>query len=98
MIKEFREFAVKGNVVDLAVGLIIGGAFAKIVDSLVKDILMPPIGVVLKGVDFSNLKIVLLRARPAGVTTTTQEMVREPQTTATQVMNTVTSVSNATEE
>ena len=56
---EFREFAVKGSVVDLAVGVIIGAAFGKIVDSLVKDILMPPIGKVLGGVDFSNLFVVL---------------------------------------
>jgi large conductance mechanosensitive channel len=55
MLKEFRDFAMRGNVVDLAVGVIIGAAFGKIVDSLVKDIIMPPIGAVLKGVNFSNL-------------------------------------------
>ena len=59
MLKEFREFAMKGNVVDLAVGVVIGAAFGKIVDSLVKDIIMPPIGKALGGVDFSNLFIVL---------------------------------------
>ena len=59
MLKEFREFAMKGNVVDLAVGVVIGAAFGKIVDSLVKDILMPPIGLLLGGVDFSNLFLVL---------------------------------------
>ena len=59
MLKEFREFAMKGNVVDLAVGVIIGAAFGKIVDSLVKDIVMPPIGKLLGGVDFSNLFIIL---------------------------------------
>src|SRR5258706_2836921 len=59
MLKEFREFAVRGNVVDMAVGVIIGAAFGKIVDSLVKDIIMPPIGVVLGKVDFSNLFLVL---------------------------------------
>jgi large conductance mechanosensitive channel len=59
MLKEFREFAMKGNVVDLAVGVVIGAAFGKIVDSLVKDIIMPPIGLVLGGVDFSQLKWVL---------------------------------------
>ena len=59
MLKEFREFAMKGNVVDLAVGVVIGAAFGKIVDSLVKDILMPPIGKLLGGVDFSNLFLIL---------------------------------------
>lgn len=57
--KEFREFAVKGNVIDMAVGIIIGGAFGKIVSSLVNDIIMPPIGKLLGGVDFSNLFITL---------------------------------------
>ena len=59
MLKEFREFAMRGNVVDLAVGVIIGAAFGKIVDSLVKDIVMPPIGLVLGKVDFSNMFLVL---------------------------------------
>jgi large conductance mechanosensitive channel len=59
MLKEFREFAMKGNVVDLAVGIVIGAAFGKIVDSLVKDLLMPPIGKALGGVDFTNLFVVL---------------------------------------
>ena len=59
MLKEFREFAMRGNVVDLAVGVIIGAAFGKIVDSLVKDIIMPPIGMILGKVDFSNLFLVL---------------------------------------
>lgn len=57
MLKEFKEFAIKGNVVDLAVGIIIGAAFGKIVDSLVNDILMPPIGMLIGGVDFNNLFI-----------------------------------------
>ena len=57
--KEFKEFALKGNVMDMAVGVIIGGAFGKIVTSLVNDILMPPIGVMLGNTDFSDLKIVL---------------------------------------
>ena len=57
MFKEFREFVARGNVIDLAVGVVIGAAFGKIVDSLVKDILMPPIGMVLGNVDFSNLFI-----------------------------------------
>ncbi len=55
MLKEFKEFAMKGNVVDLAVGVVIGGAFGKIVDSLVNDIIMPIIGAITGGVDFTNL-------------------------------------------
>jgi large conductance mechanosensitive channel len=57
MIKEFKEFAVKGNVVDMAVGIIIGAAFGKIVSSIVGDVIMPPIGALLGGVDFTNLAI-----------------------------------------
>jgi large conductance mechanosensitive channel len=76
MIQEFKEFAVKGNMVDLAVGVIIGGAFGKIVDSLVNDIIMPIIGLIVGGVDFSNLFIqmagdsaaTLDAAREAGAT------------------------------
>lgn len=60
-LKEFREFAVRGNIVDLAVGVIIGGAFGKIVTSLVNDLIMPPIGYVLKGIDFRDLALVLAR-------------------------------------
>ena len=59
MIKEFKTFALKGNVLDMAVGIIIGANFSKIVDSLVKDILMPPLGMLLGRIDFSNLKISL---------------------------------------
>ncbi|EOZ98331.1 Large-conductance mechanosensitive channel [Indibacter alkaliphilus LW1] len=59
LIKEFKEFAVKGNVVDLAVAVIIGGAFGKIVTSFVNDIVMPPIGMALGGVDFKDLALVL---------------------------------------
>ena len=55
MIKEFKEFAVKGNVVDMAVGIIIGGAFGTIVKSLVADVIMPPIGLMMGNVDFSQL-------------------------------------------
>ena len=62
MLQEFKEFAVKGNVVDMAVGIIIGAAFGKIVSSLVGDVIMPPIGLLLGGVDFSNLSIVLKEA------------------------------------
>lgn len=59
MLKEFKDFAIKGNVVDMAVGIIIGTAFGKIVTSLVTDIIMPPIGWLSGGVDFSNLNILL---------------------------------------
>jgi large conductance mechanosensitive channel len=77
MLKEFKEFAMKGNVVDMAVGIIIGAAFGGIVTSLVNDILMPPIGLLLGKVDFSNLFIVLkgdtyptlAAAKQAGATT-----------------------------
>ncbi|MGG0859525.1 large conductance mechanosensitive channel protein MscL [Bacillus pumilus] len=57
MLKEFREFAVKGNVIDLAVGVIIGGAFGKIVTSLVNDLIMPLVGIIIGGHDFSSLSI-----------------------------------------
>jgi large conductance mechanosensitive channel len=59
MLKEFKEFALKGNVLDLAIGIIIGAAFGAIVSSLVDDIIMPPIGLILGGVDFSQLFVVL---------------------------------------
>ena len=62
MMSEFRDFAVRGNVVDMAVGIIIGGAFGKIVSSLVNDIILPPIGLLLGGVDFSDLSIELKAA------------------------------------
>ena len=65
MMSEFREFAVKGSVIDLAVGVIIGGAFGKIVDSLVKDLIMPIVGAIFGGLDFSNYFIVLGKV-PAG--------------------------------
>jgi len=65
MYKEFREFIARGNVVDLAVGVIIGAAFGKIVTSLVDDLVMPPIGLLLGHVDFAQLKIVLQAAEPA---------------------------------
>jgi large conductance mechanosensitive channel len=64
--REFREFAMKGNVVDLAVGIIIGGAFGKIVSSLVGDVLMPPLGLLIGGVDFSNLAVTLKDASTVG--------------------------------
>jgi len=59
LVKEFKEFAMRGNVVDMAVGIVIGAAFGKIVSSLVNDIIMPPIGMLLGGVDFTELKIIL---------------------------------------
>lgn len=62
MMQEFKEFAVKGNVVDMAVGIIIGGAFGKIVSSFVADVIMPPIGVMLGGVNFTSLAITLKEA------------------------------------
>ena len=65
MLKEFKEFAVKGNVMDMAIGIIIGGAFTPIVKSLVSDIIMPPIGMLLGGVDFSEYKYVIQEAATA---------------------------------
>ena len=59
IIKEFKEFAVKGDAVDMAVGIVIGASFGKIVSSLVNDVIMPPIGLLLGGVDFKNLKFIL---------------------------------------
>ena len=69
MMQEFREFAVKGNVIDLAVGVIIGGAFGKIVDSVVADLIMPVVGLVFVKLDFSNLFIVLGTVPPGTGTT-----------------------------
>jgi large conductance mechanosensitive channel len=67
MLKEFREFAMRGNVVDMAVGIVIGAAFGTIVNSLVKDILTPPVGLLLGGVDFTNLFVTLKEgAKAAG--------------------------------
>lgn len=66
MFAEFKTFAMRGNVIDLAVGVIIGAAFGKIVDSLVKDILMPPIGMLIGRVDFANLFVVLSEGKVAG--------------------------------
>ena len=65
ILKEFKDFAVKGNVVDLAVGIIIGAAFGKIVTSIVADVIMPPIGLLIGGVDFSDLVITLKAAEGA---------------------------------
>lgn len=62
VIKEFKEFAVHGSAIDMAVGIVIGAAFGKIITSLVNDVIMPPIGLVLGGVDFKNLKLTLQAA------------------------------------
>lgn len=77
MLKEFKEFAIRGNVIDLAIGIIIGGAFGKIVDSLVKDVIMPPVGMIMGKVDFASLFInlsgvhyeTLAEAKKAGAAT-----------------------------
>lgn len=66
MLKEFKEFAMKGNVLDMAVGIIIGAAFGTIIGSLVADVIMPPIGLLLGNVDFSNLFLVLKEGKVAG--------------------------------
>lgn len=66
MLKEFREFAVKGNMIDLAVGIAIGAAFGAIVNSLVNDMLMPPLGALIGGMDFSNFFLVIKDGQPAG--------------------------------
>jgi len=65
-VKEFREFAVRGNVVDMAVGIIIGGAFGTVVKSFVDDVMMPPLGVLVGNVDFSNMKVVLRQGSTPG--------------------------------
>jgi large conductance mechanosensitive channel len=66
MLREFKEFAIKGNMLDMAVGIIIGAAFGTIVTSLVNDVIMPPIGLALGNVDFSQLHLVLQQGDPAG--------------------------------
>src|SRR5579871_5020713 len=63
IIKEFKEFAIKGNAIDLAVGVIIGSAFGKIVSSLVGDVIMPPLGLLIGGIDFSNFALTLKPAQ-----------------------------------
>ncbi len=66
MLKEFKEFIMRGNVIDMAVGIIIGAAFSSIVKSLVDDVIMPPIGLLLGKVDFSNLFLVIREGKVAG--------------------------------
>jgi len=73
MFKDFKEFAMRGNVIDMAVGIIIGAAFGTIVKSLVDDIIMPPIGLLLGNVDFSNLFLVIKQGTVAGTFTTVAE-------------------------
>lgn len=68
LISEFKEFILKGNAFDMAVGIIIGGAFTPVVQSLVKDIIMPPIGYIIGGIDFSDLKITLVEGLKSGET------------------------------
>ena len=74
LIKEFKEFAMRGNVLDMAVGIVIGGAFGKIVSSFVEDILMPPIGVLMGGVNFSDLKVDFKQAVMDGENVVTPEV------------------------
>ena len=79
MLKEFKEFAIKGNAVDLAIGVIIGAAFGSIINSLVKDVIMPPISLLTGGLDFSN-KFVILRAAKDGSTAfNTPQTPRKPE-------------------
>jgi large conductance mechanosensitive channel len=78
IVKEFKEFAVRGNVMDLAVGIIIGGAFGKIVTSFVNDVIMPPIGYLMGGVDFKDLKFIITEGKDAvmnGETVVTEAVV-----------------------
>jgi large conductance mechanosensitive channel len=70
-IEELKQFAAKGNAVDMAVGILVGGAFTKVVNSIVADILMPPIGVLIGGVDFKSLQVVLKSTTKDGVETVT---------------------------
>jgi len=72
MLKEFKEFAMRGNVLDMAIGVIIGGAFGKIVSSMVSDILMPPLGLILGKVEFASLFIDLSGTHPASLTAAKQ--------------------------
>ena len=77
IVQEFKDFAMKGNVVDMAVGIIIGGAFGKIVSSIVNDIIMPPIGLLMGGTNFSNLKWIM---KPAEVDAVTGAVTKEAAT------------------
>ncbi|MBA5779136.1 large conductance mechanosensitive channel protein MscL [Stappia sp. F7233] len=72
MLKEFKEFAMKGNMIDMAVGIVIGAAFSAIVSSMVDDIIMPPIGLLLGNVDFSEIFVVLKQGTPEGAYATVQ--------------------------
>ena len=98
MLKEFREFAMRGNVVDLAVGLILGAAFGAIVTSFVNDVVMPPIGMLLGGVDFSNLFVLLKAgakaAPPYATLRTPRPLARSPSTSASSSTRSSTSSSS----
>ncbi|MDX2175807.1 MAG: large-conductance mechanosensitive channel protein MscL [Candidatus Sumerlaeia bacterium] len=78
LVQEFKTFAVKGNAVDMAVGIIVGGAFTKVVNSLVNDIIMPPLGLMIGGVDFKQLKLIIQAAEVGadGVETTAEVAIR----------------------
>ncbi len=82
MASEFKEFIQRGNVVDMAVGVIIGGAFGKVVSSVVGDVLMPPIGLASGGVDFSQLKVVIGGTRKRPSASTTAPSSRPPSTSS----------------
>ena len=82
MLKEFKEFAMRGNVIDMAVGIIIGAAFGKIVTSLVNDVIMPPIGLLMGNVDFSNLFVNLAMARPTRASRKPKPPARRSSSTA----------------
>ena len=85
MFKEFRDFAMRGNVVDMAVGIVIGGAFGKIVSSFVNDVLMPPIGLAMGGVDFTSLFLNLSQGS-YDTLAAAQEVLAPPPTTARAVL------------
>ncbi|QKT03472.1 large-conductance mechanosensitive channel protein MscL [Ectothiorhodospiraceae bacterium 2226] len=76
MLQEFKEFAVKGNAIDMAVGIVLGIAFQKVVDSLVNDVIMPPIGYLIGGVEFKDLQVVLVRTLEPGTAEVTEVAVR----------------------
>ena len=85
MLKEFKDFAMRGNVVDMAVGIIIGAAFGKIVESLVRDIIMPPIGLLLGKVDFSNQFVILREGTTMGPYPTVEDPSASPRRARTKL-------------
>jgi large conductance mechanosensitive channel len=78
ILKEFKEFALRGNVVDMAVGIVIGAAFTAIVTSLVSDVMMPPLGLAMRGVDFGQMKVELKEAVPAHVNEANEQVPEKP--------------------